>query len=49
MQLPQGVPIYLTYITAQVNDGKLVYLDDPYGWDTPGGPPPASSTTALSQ
>jgi L,D-transpeptidase YcbB len=33
VQLPQGVPIYLTYVTAQVRDGKIAYLPDPYGWD----------------
>jgi murein L,D-transpeptidase YcbB/YkuD len=33
--LPQGVPIYLTYVTAQVRDGKIAYLDDPYGLDKP--------------
>jgi len=33
VQLPQGTPIYLTYITAQVRDGKLAYLPDIYGWD----------------
>lgn len=33
VQLPKGTPIYLTYITAQVRDGKLVYLPDLYGWD----------------
>jgi murein L,D-transpeptidase YcbB/YkuD len=33
VQLPQGTPIYLTYITAQVRDGKLSYLPDIYGWD----------------
>lgn len=33
VQLPQGTPIYLTYITAQVKDGKLAYLPDVYGWD----------------
>ena len=34
VQLPKGTPIYLTYITAQVRDGKLSYLPDVYGWDT---------------
>ena len=34
MQLPQGVPVYLTYITAQVRDGQITYLPDPYGWDS---------------
>jgi len=33
VQLPQGIPIYLTYITAQVKDGKLTYRSDIYGWD----------------
>ena len=33
VQLPQGTRIYLTYITAQVRDGKLSYLPDIYGWD----------------
>jgi len=33
VQLPSPTPIYLTYITAQVKDGKLSYLPDLYGWD----------------
>ena len=33
VQLPRGTPIYLTYITAQVKNGKLTYLPDIYGWD----------------
>ena len=33
VQVPRGMPIYLTYITAQVQDGKLTYLPDLYGWD----------------
>jgi len=37
VQMPQGVPIYLTYITAQPTpDGQLTFLKDPYGWDKPG-------------
>ena len=36
VQLPRGVPIYLTYVTAQVRDGKIAYLADPYGWDPKG-------------
>jgi murein L,D-transpeptidase YcbB/YkuD len=31
--LSQGTPIYLTYITAQVTNGRLSYLPDIYGWD----------------
>jgi murein L,D-transpeptidase YcbB/YkuD len=34
VQLDRGTPIYLTYITAQVKDGKLAYLPDIYGWDS---------------
>jgi murein L,D-transpeptidase YcbB/YkuD len=34
VQLPRSAPIYLTYITAQVKDGKLTYLRDVYGWDS---------------
>jgi murein L,D-transpeptidase YcbB/YkuD len=33
VQLPRGVPIYLTYTTAQVRDGKIAYIKDFYGWD----------------
>jgi murein L,D-transpeptidase YcbB/YkuD len=33
VQLPQSTRVYLTYITAQVKDGKLTYLPDIYGWD----------------
>jgi len=33
VQLAQGTPVYLTYITAQVKDGKLAYRPDIYGWD----------------
>jgi murein L,D-transpeptidase YcbB/YkuD len=43
--LPHGVPIILTYLTAQVTDGKLSYLNDFYGWDTKGAPQIASSSS----
>jgi L,D-transpeptidase YcbB len=43
VQLPQGVPVVVTYLTAQVQDGKLTYLSDFYGWDTNGPPRFASS------
>jgi murein L,D-transpeptidase YcbB/YkuD len=37
VQMPQGVPIYLTYITAQPSaTGQLTFLKDVYGWDRPG-------------
>ena len=44
VKLPQGVPIILTYLTAQVTDGKLTYLPDIYGWDTGGAPQVVAST-----
>jgi murein L,D-transpeptidase YcbB/YkuD len=31
--LPTPVPIYLTYLTAQVKDGQLSFVDDVYGRD----------------
>jgi murein L,D-transpeptidase YcbB/YkuD len=34
VQIPTGVPIYLTYLTAEpAPDGKLAARKDPYGWD----------------
>lgn len=36
VQVPRGVPIYLTYITAQPQNGQLTFLKDIYGWDQPG-------------
>jgi murein L,D-transpeptidase YcbB/YkuD len=35
--LPTPVPIYLTYLTAQVKDGQLAFVDDVYRRDTAGG------------
>ena len=35
IQLPQGVPIFLTYITAQPTTAGVTYLKDVYGWDNP--------------
>ena len=37
VQLPRGVPVYLTYTTAEVRDGKIAWRADPYGWDPRGG------------
>jgi len=35
-QIPQGVPVYLTYLTAKPTTAGVAYLDDIYGWDVPG-------------
>lgn len=36
-RMPQGVPIYLTYLTAQAENGQLTFLKDIYGWDPASG------------
>jgi murein L,D-transpeptidase YcbB/YkuD len=37
VQMPRGVPIFLTYITAQPSpDGQITWSRDVYGWDKPG-------------
>ena len=33
VQLATGVPIYLTYLTAKPQNGRIAYLADFYGWD----------------
>ncbi len=33
IRLPQGVPIYVTYLTAKPSGGSLSYVDDVYGRD----------------
>lgn len=43
VQLPSGVPIYLTYLTAQPEGGKLNFMADIYGWDPQPGTKVASS------
>lgn len=35
VQLPAGVPVYVTYLTAQEANGKITYAPDIYGWDVP--------------
>ena len=41
--LPQAVPIYLTYLTAQPSTAGVSYLADVYGWDRPAGQQVAST------
>ena len=31
--LPKGMPVYVTYLTAQPSGGKVTFLNDVYGWD----------------
>ena len=37
VQLREGVPVYITYLTAQANGGQLSFLDDVYRRDVGGG------------
>jgi murein L,D-transpeptidase YcbB/YkuD len=37
MRLPQGVPVYLTYLTAQASGGQIAFVDDVYGRDSGAG------------
>ena len=36
VRLPQGVPVYVTYLTAQFNGDQVTLIDDIYGRDTAG-------------
>ncbi|MGI8610860.1 MAG: L,D-transpeptidase family protein [Sphingomicrobium sp.] len=37
VQLGKGVPVYLTYLTAVADGGRLAYVDDAYGRDPKAG------------
>ena len=41
--LPTPVPIYVTYLTAQVNNGQISFVDDIYGRDYAGRGAPLRS------
>ncbi len=45
VQLPSGVPIYLTYLTAHVDAGRLGYSKDVYNLDSMAQPQVASAVT----
>ena len=42
---PQGVPIYVTYLTALPDTGKIAYNKDVYGWDARS---PITAQTAVA-
>ena len=42
---PQGVPVYVTYLTAYPDAGKIVYAKDVYGWDK--NPPQAVAASGA--
>jgi murein L,D-transpeptidase YcbB/YkuD len=37
VQMAAGVPVFTTYLTAQVENGELAFVKDIYGWDPAGG------------
>ena len=43
-QMAQGVPVYTTYLTAQVTNGQLAFVKDIYGWD----PAPGAGGTQVA-
>ena len=36
VRLPQGMPVYITYVTAHADNGQVAYTDDVYGRDGTG-------------
>lgn len=43
VQLDNGVPIYITYLTANAAGGELAFAEDIYGLDTPASASPANA------
>lgn len=48
VKLPQGVPVYVTYLTAQPVSGQITYASDIYGWDRIAGAQSAAASSASS-
>ena len=48
VQLDKGVPVYVTYMTARIEEGQLDFVDDVYAWDAVSDQEPkaVASTTA---
>ena len=47
VQLDKGVPVYVSYMTAKVEEGQLAFVDDVYAWDAvPEEPKPSAPITA---
>ena len=50
VQVKTGVPIFLTYLTAETGeDGSIAYANDVYGLDTPGATKAVMATAATAQ
>ncbi len=48
VQLPQGVPVYVTYLTAQPHIGEVKLVRDVYGWDARSPVSTAATVQAAS-
>ncbi len=48
VQLDKGVPVYVTYLTATVEDGKLAFVDDVYAWDPAPEEPKATAAASIT-
>ncbi len=49
VQLPVGVPVYITYLTATESNGKIAFLNDIYGWDAGGKFKPLGSAASAAR
>jgi len=48
VQLPQGVPVYVTYLTAQMDGDKLVFPKDVYAMDSTPAAPASQVASAVA-
>ena len=49
VQLPVGVPVYVTYLTAVESSGKIAFQDDIYGWDAGGKFKPLGAAASAAR
>jgi len=49
VQLPVGVPVYITYLTATENSGKIAFANDIYGWDAGGKFKPLGAAASAAR
>jgi murein L,D-transpeptidase YcbB/YkuD len=49
VQLPVGVPVYITYLTALESGGKIAFANDIYGWDAGGRFKPLGAAASAAR
>jgi murein L,D-transpeptidase YcbB/YkuD len=49
VQLPVGVPVYITYLTATESSGKIAFANDIYGWDAGGKFKPLGAAASAAR